>query len=221
MESTQQELPEALRLDPIEARILGCLVEKEATTPEQYPLTENALLLACNQKTSRDPVMHLQPGEVGHALRSLEQRGLVHSRHGARVQRWEHRLAEALDLTRAQQAVLTVLMLRGAQTAGEILSRSERLHRFESAEALMHVLERLAQRSPPLVLRLPRAAGQREERWAHLLCGPPSCAAVAEAGLTGTSAEGDALAALAERIQRLEQRLAELEARLPPPAPPG
>ncbi|MEZ5465005.1 MAG: YceH family protein [Lysobacteraceae bacterium] len=142
-----------LQLTTTEARILGCLVEKEATTPDQYPLTQNAILTASNQKTSRDPVMNLEAGQIGHALRQLETRG-VKTVFGSRADRFEHRVSERYSLTRDQQAVLTLLMLRGPQTAGELLGRSERLHRFDGADAVHHALNRLAQREPSLIIRI-------------------------------------------------------------------
>lgn len=210
--------PDALRLTATEARVLGCLIEKEATTPDQYPLTENALTLACNQKTSRDPVMELSPGEVGHTLRRLESRQLVRSQHASRAQRWEHRFAQTRDVTVQQQAALAVLMLRGAQTVNEILARSERIARFQDDEELRHTLTRLAQRDPALVVQLPRAPGQREERWAHLLCGPVDLAALQAASQqqqASVAADATLLATLEARVAALETRLAELESRLP------
>lgn len=204
-----EQLPEALRLTAGEARVLACLVEKEATTPDQYPLTENALTLACNQKTSRDPVMELSSGEVGHTLRRLESRQLVRSHHASRAQRWEHRLAQTYNVTAQQQAAISVLMLRGAQTSNEILARSERIARFEDDEELRHTLTRLAQREPALVVQLPRAPGQREERWAHLLCGPVDVAA-----LQATSQQAASVAAGVSLLETLEARVAALEARL-------
>lgn len=199
-------------LSPIEARILGSLIEKEATTPEQYPLTQNAVQLACNQKTSRDPLMALQPGEVGHALRQMEERRLVRSIHASRAQRYEHLAAKAYALTQQQQAVIAVLLLRGPQTLAEILSRCERLARFADAEDLTHCLDRLIQREPALLLRLPRGSGQREERYMHLLCGPidvEALAASARSGSTESPAGGTA-----DRLARLEERVAALEATL-------
>ena len=205
-------LPEALRLTATEARILGCLIEKEATTPEQYPLTENAIVVACNQKTAREPVMELSTGEVGHALRQLEPRQLLRSVHGARAQRYEHRFAQAYSLTAQQQALLGLLLLRGPQTLHELISRSERLARFANADEARHALDRLAEREAPLVLRLPKAAGQREERWVHLLSGPVDVAAIAAERPSRAPAEDGLearIAALEARVEALEQRLRE------------
>jgi len=197
-------------LTAIEARILGSLIEKEATTPEQYPMTENAIVVACNQKTSREPVMELSPGEVGHALRRLEERKLVRSQHGARAQRYEHRFSEGFSVTRQQQAVLAVLLLRGAQTVNELLTRTERLAKFADADDLRHTLERLAQREPALLLCIGRSAGQREDRYMHLLCGPVDVEALRQAAPTGSASAGS----LADRVDQLEQRVAALEAAL-------
>lgn len=203
-----------LLLDAAEARVLGCLVEKEATTPEQYPLTENAALQAANQKTSREPVMTLENGEVARALRGLEGKGLARRVDGARALRFEQTAARALELTRGQLAALALLLLRGPQTAAELQSRSERLHRYADADDLAHALERLAARG--LIVALPRAAGQREGRWAHLLCGAVDFSAIALDTGTPSSREpatrGDE--PLHARIAVLEARVAALEARL-------
>ncbi|MFC4728935.1 YceH family protein [Coralloluteibacterium thermophilus] len=200
--------PETLdALDPVQLRVLACLVEKEGTTPEAYPLTENALVLACNQKTGRDPVMNLTPGQVGHALRTLEDRGLVRSVHGARAQRWEHRFAQHYSLTRAQQALLAVLALRGPQTVSELTSRTERLARFADAEELRHALERLAAHAPAYAVNLGRGAGQREDRWMHLLGGPVDTSLLA-AAREAPAAGGRA--ALEQRVDGLEAEVAEL-----------
>ena len=173
-----------LILDAVEARILGALIEKEATTPEAYPLTANAVVLACNQKNNRDPVLELEPGEVGHALRELEARGLVRSVHGARAQRYEHRFAQAYSVTVRQQAVLSVMLLRGPQTVAELLNRCERLSAFADGDEVRQTLERLVQRNPTLVIKLGRAAGQREDRYMHLLCGEVDESAFAQAPRT-------------------------------------
>ncbi len=208
-------------LTPAQARVLGSLVEKEATTPDLYPLTANAVHLACNQKTSRDPVMSLEPGAVGHALRELEARRLVASVHGARAQRYEHRFAQVYSVTRQQQALLAMLLLRGPQTASELLARCERMAPFDGVDQVREVLERLVQRAPALAVNLGRAAGQREDRFMHLLCGPVSAeqpasrARPADAGANAPAPERrDALSALQDRVDALEVALAELRERL-------
>ena len=211
MSDSNEPTAAAPLLTEVEARVLGCLIEKEATTPEQYPLTENSVTLACNQKTSRDPVMDLNPGEVGHCLRQLENRRLVRSVHGSRAQRYEHRFAEHFQVTTSQQALLAVLMLRGPQTAAELLQRCERMHRFADLDDLAHQLDRLAAKAPALVVRLPKAPGQREERYVHLLCGEIDIEALNRAA---ASAGAPARGALEARIEALEARVAELERRL-------
>lgn len=201
-------LPESNALPPLsatEARILGSLVEKEATTPEAYPLTANAVQLACNQKNNREPILELEAGDVGHALRELETRGLVHSVHGARAQRYEHRLATAYSLTRQQQALVSVLLLRGPQTAAELLSRCERLNGPRELDDARQQLERLIQRG--LAVNLGRGAGQREDRYMHLLCGPVSPELLAT---VAPRAASPARASLEARVETLEAELAEL-----------
>jgi len=201
--------PTAL-LSAIEARILGCLIEKEATTPEQYPLTLNAIHLACNQKTNREPIMDLSLGEVGHCMRQLDPRGLVRSQHGARAERYEHRVNTVFSLTKQQQVLLCVMMLRGPQTLSELMTRSERLASFSDLDDVKHVLERLSQRENPLVERIPRASGQREDRYVHLLCGPVDYSAL-PADKTTPSSSSNSLEA---RITQLEERLALVEREL-------
>ncbi len=206
-----------LELDLVQARVLGSLVEKASTTPETYPLTLNALVVACNQKTSREPVMELEPGAVGHVVRQLEDRGLVKVVHGARALRYEHRFDEAYTVTARQRAVLCLLLLRGPQTLGELLVRSERLAAFPSIDDVRDTLERLAAREPPMALCVGRAPGQREDRYMHLLCGAVAAQAAA-AGMTSaadSSATGPAgNHVMAARLAELEGRIAALEAGL-------
>lgn len=208
-------------LSDIYARILGCLIEKEATTPESYPLTANSLVLACNQKTARDPLMEIEPGEVGHALRQMESEGLVRSIHGARAQRYEHRFAQAYSVTGKQQGLLGVLLLRGAQTASELLTRSERIAGFADLDELRQTLDRLAQRNPALVVNIGRGPGQREDRYMHLLSGPVDAELVhASSKSSAVSARDDGdhdrFLALEARVDALEAELAALKAQLAP-----
>lgn len=199
-------------LSPVEARILGSLVEKEATTPEAYPLTANAVVLACNQKTNREPVLELEAGEVGHALRELESRGLVRSVHGARAQRYEHRFATAYSLTQPQQAIASVMLLRAPQTVAELLARCERLATLRDLDDVRAVLERLQQRG--LAVNLGRGPGQREDRYMHLLCGPVSAEQFpAPARAAAASADRGGLEA---RVAALEAEVQWLRAQLPP-----
>ena len=194
-------------LSAIEARILGCLIEKEATTPEQYPLTLNAIHLACNQKTNREPIMELSLGEVGHCMRQLDPRNLVRSQHGARAERYEHRVNTVFSLTKQQQAVLCVLMLRGPQTISELMTRTERLANFSDMDDVKHTLERLSQRDPSLIGPIARVSGQREDRYVHLLCGPVDHSQLP----APKSASAATSNALEERIAQLEERLAVVE----------
>lgn len=209
----ETDLPLDPPLEVAEARVLGCLIEKESTTPDNYPLTQNATVSACNQKSSRDPVMKLDPGRVGQALRSLERRGLVKSEFGARASRYRHLADRALELTPAQRTVVGLLILRGPQTAAELFTRSERLHSFDDTDEVLYTLERLATREQPMVVQLPRQPGQRGERFMHRLCGP-----VEEGTPPTTRAADDEAEELApgivERLEALEARVAELEARL-------
>lgn len=203
--------PALPQIDSIEARILGSLVEKEATTPEAYPLTANALVLACNQKNNRDPVLELEPGEVGHALRVMEARGLVRSVHGSRAQRYEHRFNQAWSVTLKQQAILSVMLLRGPQTVAELLSRCERLQAFADAEEVRQTLERLVQKNPAMVKKLGRQSGQREDRYMHLLCGPVDDASFAIPAGRASSPERSVRGDIESRLDSLEARIAKLE----------
>ena len=200
-------------LSATEARILGCLIEKQATTPEAYPLTLNALVLACNQKTSRDPLMNLTQGAVGQGLRGLEDRGLVKLVMGSRADRWEHRIDKALELVAPQVTLLGLLLLRGPQTTGELLARSARQYEFDDAQQVQHNLERMIGRQ--LVALIGRQAGQREDRYAQLLGDPQQLQAQLQERAQGQespiNAAPDRLEALEARISVLEERLAMLE----------
>jgi len=203
-------------LSPEEARVLGCLIEKEATTPEAYPLTENAARTAANQKTSRHPQMNLSEGQVGQALRKLETRGLVKSEYGARASRYAHRVESGLKLTREQKALIGLMLLRGPQTLAELLSRSSRLHRFDEIDDVEYSLQRLCAGDAPMAIRIPKGPGQREDRYMHRLCGPVSI----EAGRAVPSADAAPAESttpdpdLIARIDALETRVAELESKL-------
>ena len=205
-----------VQLNEIEARVLGCLVEKSLTTPDLYPLTMNALVNACNQKSSRDPVMNVEIGEVGHALHTLQEKNLARVEHGARTLRYAHTADAALNLTPRSLAVIALLLLRGPQTLGELYTRSDRLADFPEVAALGDTLERLIAREQPLVMRIGRGAGQREDRYMHLLGGPLSAEMLAPAG-ANAEREPSRLQALESRVEALEQALAELRAALPQP----
>ena len=194
-------------LTAIQCRALGCLIEKQALTPETYPLTLNALVSACNQKTSREPVMNAQPGEIGQALRLLEGRQLVHLIMGSRADRWEHRVEKNLELVQAQTALLGLLLLRGPQTLNELWSRSSRLFSFEEAEQVQHHLERLISRG--LCTQIPRQSGQREDRYMHLLGSEDDFQSALNSSPSAAPMPADDT-----RTQQLEQRIDELEQRL-------
>jgi len=210
-ESDAESVPLPIQppLSAEEARVLGCLIEKAGTTPENYPLTLNATVSACNQKTNREPVMKLEPGRVGQALRSLERRGLVTSEYGARAERHAHALDEGLGVTAAQRVLLGLLLLRGPQTVAELHTRSGRLHRFEDPDEVRFQLERLAVHDAPRVVRIPRGPGRREDRYMHRLAGPVDItAATAVPGPAGGEAS---MAGLLDRIEALEARVQALE----------
>ncbi|MDF0731659.1 DUF480 domain-containing protein [Pseudomonas entomophila] len=199
------------RFNSTEIRVLGSLIEKQATSPETYPLTLNALVLACNQKTSREPVMNLSPGQVGQALRALEGQDMTRLQMGSRADRWEQRVDKALELVPAQLVLLGLMFLRGPQTVNELLTRSNRLHDFEDAEQVQHQLDRLVSRE--LALHLPRQPGQREDRYTHALGDPAEIEAILAARQHGGE-RGPGGAVSEERIEALEARIAALEARL-------
>ena len=169
-------------LSPSQARVLGALVEKEVTTPDYYPLSLNALLNACNQTSNREPVMRLDDEEVRLALRRLEDHGLAGRARGAdgRVTKYEHWLGEAFNFTRAETALICVLLLRGPQTPGELRGRTDRLHRFDEIVEVLAGLQKLMERDPALVAVLPRQPGTKESRYAHLLSGTVESAIATE-----------------------------------------
>jgi hypothetical protein len=200
-------------LSPEETRVLGSLFEKEHTTPDYYPLTLNALVAACNQKSSRDPVVSYSEGSVQSALDHLREKGLarvITSSEGGRVPRYRHVFAEAFSLNQAQAAALCVLMLRGPQTVGEIRGRTNRIYDYASLNEVQETLDELGHRVPrPLVVQLARRAGTKEPRYAHLLSGEP-VEAEAE-GHHDAEAARTAPAADSETIQRMEKLESEVE----------
>jgi hypothetical protein len=213
----------ALQLSEIEARVLGALVEKEITTPEYYPLSLNALLNACNQKSNREPVMTLDEEAVRQAVRSLSDQALLRSASGdSRVAKFEHRLNELYNFHRHEIAVLCVLLLRGPQTPGELRTRSERLYPFEDLDAVHAALNLLMRREPPLVKVLPRQPGTKESRYMHLLSGDaaPAATPAATREAAGDSAETAGLgvrtplSADGERLRELEGEVSELRREL-------
>lgn len=201
-------------LTEVEARVLGCLVEKEITTPEYYPLSLNALVNACNQKSNRDPHMNLSEADVQQALRGLSGHGLARSASTeSRVAKYEHRLAESFNFTRLETAILCELLLRGSQTPGELRSRAERMHPFEDLSLVHSTLKHLTDREPPLVVLLARQPGTKEARYAHLLSGPVAThePLSVPAGASGASNFPGIAEAGGSDVVQLEQKIAHLE----------
>ena len=204
-------------LTDIEARVLGSLAEKESTTPDYYPLSLNALVNACNQKSNRDPVMNLDEDAVRDALDSLNAKNLAGAVSGAesRVTKYEHRLQEVFNFTRGEAAVICALLLRGPQTPGELRTRSERIFQFAELSDVQSTLQRLMQREPALVRVLPRQPGTKEARYMHLFCGDaaPAPDQQASSGLP-SSATDDRVARLESIVTSLHAELAEVKEQL-------
>ena len=213
-----------LVLNVVEVRVLAALWEKEITTPDYYPLSLNALVNACNQKSNRDPTMNLDEDAVRGALRTLDDNSLARSVSAAdsRVTKYEHRLQEAFNFDRREAAIFCELLLRGAQTPGELRSRAERMHHFDDLNEVQSVLQRLMNRQPPLVKLLPRQPGTKESRYIHLLCGDaesasspsePAAAPIAEARRQSpeTANAGTTLSHLEEEVSELRRDIADLK----------
>ena len=212
-----------LALTTIEIRVLGALVEKEITTPEYYPLSLNALTNACNQKSNRDPLMHLEESEIRKALNHLEYQSLVRSLSStdSRVTKFAHRLQDAFNFYRPEIAVICELLLRGPQTPGELRTRASRMHAFEDLESVHSALNRLEKREPPLVTVLPRQPGTKESRYAHLLGdAPPVALATQPYGAAAREAEDasgshhlskESMEALVAEVADLRHQIADLQ----------
>lgn len=196
-------------LSEIEVRVLGSLVEKDATTPDYYPLSINALVNACNQKSNRDPFMTLTEEAVRHALESLKEKKLAGPVNSAdsRVTKYEHRMQEVFNFSRGENAVLCVLMLRGAQTPGELRGRTERIHPFEDLDEVQSALQKLMQRDPPLAQVLQRQPGTKESRYVHLFCGLVEPFVMPEPNTTPRAIRMDN----AERLEKLEETVVGLQ----------
>ncbi|MGL5019481.1 MAG: YceH family protein [Luteolibacter sp.] len=211
-----QHFPE-IQLTSQEARVLGCLLEKEILTPGSYPLTHNSLLIACNQTSSRDPITHFTGEEVSEALRGLSEKYLVEKTLGGRAPKFEHCLQDVLSMQPGEHAVLTVLLLRGPQSAGEIRQRTDRLHPFSSLDEVEETLTWFIEYPHgPLVRRIPVGEGRRVETFAHLLS--PAAAEISigsSPAAAGTPGENDWCAAIEARLASLESEIAGLKARQP------
>jgi uncharacterized protein YceH (UPF0502 family) len=202
-----------LTLTPVEARVLGALIEKEVTTPEYYPLSLNAILNAANQKSNRDPVMELDEDAVRRALHSLNEQGLARSAAtDSRVPKFEHRLAEVFNFHRHEIALLCVLLLRGPQTPGELRTRTDRLYQFDDLSAVHSALNLLMNREPPLVKVLPRQPGTKEARYVHLLSGDAGESASQPADPPVSAAPVQTMSSDSNRLAQLEHEVAALRA---------
>ena len=200
-----------LTITETEARVLGSLVEKQLTTPEYYPLTLNSLIAACNQKSNRDPVMSLSASEVTTALDSLREKNLVYTFHGStsRTVKYKHVLPSVLELGPPAVAVLTLLLLRGPQTVGELRGRSERLYEFTGLDEVQQALEELSRRDEPLAMKLERQPGQKDARYAHLLSGEPDLASLSMVNerSAGAATQNDRLTTLETEVAALRSDL--------------
>jgi uncharacterized protein len=210
-------------LSEVEVRVLSSLVEKELTTPEYYPLSLNALINACNQKSNRDPFMNLDEDAVREALRTLDKKGLAGPADNmvSRVTKYEHRLQEAYNFTRHEIALLCELLLRGPQTPGELRNRADRMHKFEDLGIAQSTLQRLMKREPPLAKVLPRQPGTKEARYAHLMSGDvegwtaePGVTVAPEGASTGTSTNSERIGHLENQVADLEKEISDLKQQL-------
>lgn len=207
-----------IKLNEVETRVLGALIEKDITTPDYYPLSLNALVNACNQKNNRDPLMSLDESAVRDALGGLQDLGLAGPASGAdsRVTKYEHRLQDVLNLSRGETAVLCVLLLRGPQTPGELRGRTDRMHHFEDLDAVQMSLQKLMQREPPLAVMLPRQPGTKESRYAHLLSGEidvSQLAAPHEHSPSSSSGDDERINQLEEQVAGLQREISDLKQR--------
>ncbi len=205
----------SIELSTIEARVLGTLMEKARTVPDSYPLTLNSLVLGCNQKSSREPAMNVTEAQAAEALARLKSLNLVRESSGSRVTRFEHNFQRGVGVPEQSAVLLGLLMLRGPQTAGELRLNTERWYRFADISSVDGFLEELQDRSAakggPLVIKLPRAPGAREQRWVHLLCGPVDLAQLAHLALAdGAAGHSGSPAELAQRVGLLENEVAQL-----------
>jgi uncharacterized protein YceH (UPF0502 family) len=211
---------ESVRLTAAEARVLGALIEKEVTTPEYYPLSLNALINACNQRSNREPVMNLDEDDTRQALHGLENKGLAGRARSAdgRVTKYEHWLGEAFNFSRAEAALLCVLLLRGPQTPGELRGRTERLHRFDEISEVLAGIQKLIDREPSLAAVLPRQPGTKEARYAHLLSGPVESIietiAQSQPDSAASPVSDDRIAQLEAAVTELRQEVAALSQKI-------
>lgn len=195
--------------NPLEARVIGALMEKHLTTPQNYPLTTNSLLNACNQKSNREPVMKLTEGQIGHTVNGLVERGLAGIDYGERANKITHRVCKELDIDRKQQAILTVMLLRSPQTLNDIKTRTARMVEFEDNHHIQENINAMINREKPLVVLIPKGAGRREERFTHTLCGAIDLSSFERDPVLNQLPEVDN-----DRLDAIEARLAVIEKKL-------
>jgi uncharacterized protein len=202
-----------MQLNEVECRVLGALIEKDITTPEYYPLSLNALVNACNQKSNRDPVMELSEEDVRSALSSLQEQRLAGPASSAdsRVSKYEHRMQEVFNFTRRETAVICVLLLRGAQTPGELRGRTERMYHFEDLSDVQSTLQKLMQYDPPLVKMLPRQPGTKEARYVHLFSEDVERETTARVAHIASEPKDDRVSRLEEEVADLRREVADLK----------
>lgn len=212
--NTSPEPQDDALLTDIEARVLGSLMEKQLTTPDVYPLTLNSLVTACNQKTSREPVMNLTNGEVQGTINHLQDRDLVQIEYGSRADKYDQRLTRSLHFDKAEQAIFSLLLLRGPQTLNELFSRSKRMVDFSNTQEITDLIERQLAKLKPLLMVVPAQAGQREDRYMHLLCGEPDLSTLVTKRETSSAGSSAAMSDLEARVAQLEEQVATLMAQL-------
>ncbi len=201
-------------LTTAEARILGALMEKQLTTPDAYPLTLNSLVLACNQKTSREPTSNYDPGEVQRCVSAMQDNKWIEVDYGSRAARYGQRITRVLGVDKATQALLTIMLLRGPQTLAELLTRTQRMFDFATLQSLEEKMEQLCAKTSPVVVHIPRMVGQREDRYMHLLCGKPDLTAIAamtNSTKSSSSVEDDRIPPMEQKIETLESQIKHLQ----------
>lgn len=211
VENTGENQNQAAFLSVTEARVLGCLMEKELTVPDNYPLTLNSLTLACNQKSNREPMLHLAEGEVGHTAKELASRDLIKIEYGERAHRFEHNARKVLSLNKAEQALLCVMMLRSPQTLNELKVRTKRMFEFSDHDEIERAIDHMNERDEVLIQHIPKGPGQREDRYTHLLCGEVKVSQSNPETDFTPPVDEDRLGALEARVAALEARMAVLE----------
>ncbi|RYY04119.1 MAG: DUF480 domain-containing protein [Gammaproteobacteria bacterium] len=204
-------------LTTIEARVLGALMEKQLTTPDAYPITLNSLVLACNQKTSREPISNYESGELQRCASQLQDKNWIAVDYSARAARYDQRLTRILGLDKAAQALLNVMLLRGPQTLAELLTRTQRMFEFENIKAVEEKLDYLCAKTTPYFVKILRASGQREDRYTHLLCGEPDVNAIAamiSQSKVSAAVDDERIPVLEKKIEALEQQLENLQKKI-------